>query len=56
LTAAGRLALAVILAWLMPWRAALRIREQDTAIRYLIATIAGQCPQVPRERHLRAVK
>jgi hypothetical protein len=39
-SAAGHLALAVILAWLMPWRAARRIREQDQSITVLISVLA----------------
>jgi hypothetical protein len=39
-SAAGHLALAVALAWLMPWRAVRTIREQQRDIRLLIRTVA----------------
>jgi hypothetical protein len=39
-TAAGRLAVAVILVWLMPWRAARTIREQDRSLDALVSALA----------------
>jgi hypothetical protein len=39
-SAAGRVALGVILVWLMPWRAARTIREQDRSLDALVSALA----------------
>jgi hypothetical protein len=56
LSAALRLALAIALAWLMPWRAALRMRDQKTTITFLVNAIVKLDKEQPRGRHLRLVK
>jgi hypothetical protein len=56
-SAAGHLALAVILAWLMPWQAVRTMRGQDKVIGALVDSLARQCRQreAAPKRHLRVV-
>lgn len=61
MSAVLRLALAVILVWLMPWRAARRLRVADGTVAALVDMIAAQhrryegTPGAPGSRYLQAV-